>query len=111
MPKKHDLHVSKHGSNWKVTQDGERLSTHQTQRNAIDRAVERAKRDGTDVVTHGRNGQIDRGFSTAVIRTRQETPKTSDHSGSPTMKELLDRLSHYNLFNYLTARCAVRRVG
>lgn len=58
MPKKHHLHVSKQGPNWKVTQDSERLSTHQTQGNAIDRAVTHAKRDGVDVVTHGRDGRI-----------------------------------------------------
>ena len=58
MAKKHDLHVSKQGPNWKVTQAGQRLSTHQTQGNAITRAVTHAKRHGVDVVTHGRDGRI-----------------------------------------------------
>ena len=56
---KGDLHVSKQGSsNWKVTQNGERLSTHQTQRAAIERATLHAKQDRVDVVTHGRDGKI-----------------------------------------------------
>ena len=55
----HDVHVSKHGdSSWKVTQDGERISTHHTQSNAIDRGREEARRDGVDLVTHGRDGKI-----------------------------------------------------
>lgn len=58
MAKKSDLHVSKQGTNWKVTQGGERLSTHQTQGNAVTRATSHAKRDGVDVVTHGRDGRI-----------------------------------------------------
>ena len=55
---KGDLHVSKQGSNWKVTQQGERLSTHQTQANANQRAIKHAKHDGVDVVIHGRDGKI-----------------------------------------------------
>jgi len=58
MSKKHDLHVSRQGSNWTVTQTGKRLSTHQTQGNAIDRAITHAKHDRVDVVTHGRDGKI-----------------------------------------------------
>ena len=56
---KGNLHVSKQGtSNWKVTQNGERLSTHQTQGNAIERATQHAQQDRVDVVTHGRDGKI-----------------------------------------------------
>lgn len=58
MAKKSDIHVSKHGSNWKLTQNSERLSTHQTQANANVRAIQHAKRDGVDVVIHGRDGKI-----------------------------------------------------
>jgi uncharacterized protein DUF2188 len=55
----HDVHVSKQGpSSWKVTQDRERLSTHRTQANAIQRGTSEAKRDGVDLVTHGRDGRI-----------------------------------------------------
>jgi len=31
-----DVHVSKDGGRWKVTQHGERIATHNTQSNAID---------------------------------------------------------------------------
>lgn len=56
---KGNLHVSKQGSsNWKVSQNGERLSTHQTQRNAIERATQHARQDRVDVVTHGRVGKF-----------------------------------------------------
>lgn len=44
--------------NWRVKQDGERLSTHQTQRNADKRAAVEARKDGVDRVTHGRDGKI-----------------------------------------------------
>jgi hypothetical protein len=54
-----DVHVSKLGnSSWKVTQNGERISTHQTQSNAIDRGKSEARRDGVDLVVHGRDGKI-----------------------------------------------------
>lgn len=59
MARKSDVHVSKHGSSsWKVTQSGERLSTHRTQANADARAGQIARRDGVDRVTHGRDGRI-----------------------------------------------------
>lgn len=59
MAKKHDVHVSKtDNGRWKVTQNGEKLSTHGTQANAIDRGRSEAKRDGVDLVTHGRDGKI-----------------------------------------------------
>lgn len=54
-----DVHVSKAGpSSWKVTQSGERISTHRTQENAIDRGEREARRDHVDLVTHGRDGRI-----------------------------------------------------
>jgi hypothetical protein len=58
MAKKHDVHVWKSDSGWKVTQDGDRLSNHRTQGAAIDRGRGEAKRDGVDLVTHGRDGKI-----------------------------------------------------
>lgn len=55
----HDVHVSKLGnSSWKVTQNGERISTHRTQQAAIDRGKQEAKQDRVDLVTHGRDGKI-----------------------------------------------------
>lgn len=54
-----DVHVSKNGdSGWKVTQNGETLSTHRTQANAGDRGEREARRDGVDLVIHGRDGRI-----------------------------------------------------
>jgi hypothetical protein len=60
MARKHDVHVSKSvgGGNWKVSQGGTTLSTHRTQSNAVDSARREAKRDGVDLVTHGRDGKI-----------------------------------------------------
>jgi hypothetical protein len=60
MAKKHDVHVSRSttGSGWKVTQSGQRISTHRTQQNAIDRGRQEAKQDRVDLVTHGRDGKI-----------------------------------------------------
>ena len=54
-----DVHVSKTDNNrWKVTQNGEKISTHGTQANAVDRGRSEAKKDGVDLVTHGRDGKI-----------------------------------------------------
>jgi len=54
-----DVHVSKTENNrWKVTQDGDKISTHGTQANAIERGKSEAKKDGVDLVTHGRDGRI-----------------------------------------------------
>ena len=54
-----DVHVSKTDNNrWKVTQDGQKLSTHGTQANAIERGKGEAKQDRVDLVTHGRDGRI-----------------------------------------------------
>jgi hypothetical protein len=57
---KKNVHVSKNtgGSGWKVTQDGDRISTHRTQENAVERGKQEAKRDAVDLVTHGRDGKI-----------------------------------------------------
>jgi hypothetical protein len=54
-----DVHVSKTPTGgWKVTQNGNQLSRHQTQANAIQRGRSEAKQDGVDLVTHGRDGKI-----------------------------------------------------
>ena len=60
MAKKQDVHVSRNPgkTTWKVTQGGEKLSTHHTQQAAIDSGRREAKRDQTDLVTHGRDGKI-----------------------------------------------------
>ncbi len=53
-----DVHVSRDGNGWKTTQSGEKLSHHRTQGAAIDRGESVARRDGVDLVTHGRDGKI-----------------------------------------------------
>jgi len=60
MARKHDVHVTKTptGSRWRVSQGGATISTHHTQSNAVDAARREAKRDGVDLVTHGRDGRI-----------------------------------------------------
>lgn len=58
MAKKSDVHVSKDGGRWKVTQAGQKISTHNTQANAIDSGKREARRDKVDLVTHGRDGRI-----------------------------------------------------
>ena len=59
MSRKHDVHVSTTpNGRWKVTQDGEKLSTHRTQTLADDAARRQAIHDGVDRVTHGRDGKI-----------------------------------------------------
>jgi hypothetical protein len=55
---KHDVHVSKDGSGWKTLQSGEKQSHHRTQGAALDRGEKVAKRNGVDLVTHGRDGKI-----------------------------------------------------
>lgn len=60
MAKKHDVHVVKSvgGTSWRVSQGGSTVSRHRTQANAIDAARREARRDGVDLVTHGRDGRI-----------------------------------------------------
>jgi hypothetical protein len=60
MAKKSAVHVVKQsgGTQWNVKQGGETISTHRTQGNAIDRGRQEARKDGVDLVTHGRGGQI-----------------------------------------------------
>ena len=55
-----DVHVSKNtgSTTWKVAQNGERQSNHRTQSAAIDAGRREARRDGVDLVTHGRDGRI-----------------------------------------------------
>ena len=55
-----DRHVVPHGSDWAVRRPGaERVaSTHDTQREAIDRARDIARQTGGEVVIHRRDGRI-----------------------------------------------------
>jgi hypothetical protein len=56
---KSNVHVVRDkNNNWQVKQGGERISTHQTQGNAIKRGEAEARRDGVDLITHGRDGKI-----------------------------------------------------
>jgi hypothetical protein len=61
MARKHDVHVSPKGGNqsgWKVTQNSQVQSTHRTQQAANEAGRREARKDGVDLVTHGRDGKI-----------------------------------------------------
>jgi uncharacterized protein YdaT len=60
MPKKDDVHVVPRDGGWAVRREkAERDSSHHpTQEKAIERAREIARRDGLEVVIHGRDGKI-----------------------------------------------------
>jgi hypothetical protein len=50
--------VSRNSGGWKVTQNGQTLSTHRLQSRAIDSGRTEARHDRTDLVVQGRNGQF-----------------------------------------------------
>ena len=59
MSKQHDVHVTVNRvRRWKVMQGGRTLSNHLTQETALSAARRVARRDGVELVTHGRNGRI-----------------------------------------------------
>ena len=58
MPRRSNVHVSKDGGRWKITQAGSRISSHNTQANAIQVARREARQDAVDLVIHGRDGRI-----------------------------------------------------
>lgn len=60
MSAKKDIHVVPHEGGWATRREGaDRVgSVHGTQREAIDAARERAIRERTEVVIHGRDGKI-----------------------------------------------------
>lgn len=60
MPKKRDIHVVPHDSGWATKKEGANRagSVTDTQKKAIDRAVEQAKREKVEVVIHRRDGTI-----------------------------------------------------
>ena len=60
MDRRNDVHVSRNPgrATWKVTQGGQTISNHHTQTNAVDAGRREARRDGVDLVTHGRDGKI-----------------------------------------------------
>lgn len=53
-----DVHVAAKGDSWKVTQGGTKISTHRTQKSAIEAGRREARKDGVDLVTYGRDGRI-----------------------------------------------------
>lgn len=57
---KRNQHVVPHNGEWAVRGAGATrvTSTHETQREAIDRAREISRNQGTELLIHGRNGQI-----------------------------------------------------
>jgi len=54
------VHVVPHADGWAVKREGNDRATsvHDTQREAQNAAIPIAKRDHTEVVTHGRDGKI-----------------------------------------------------
>lgn len=58
MARRSDVHVSKDGARWKVTQGGSRVSSHNTQATAIGAGKREARADRVDLVVHGRDGRI-----------------------------------------------------
>ena len=58
MPKPQDLRVSPDQGNWKVEQNGQVLSKHRTQEEAIAAGHEIAKRDHGEFVIQGHDGRI-----------------------------------------------------
>lgn len=55
---KKDIHITASGGGWKVTRAGRAMSEHKTQKAAIDAGRREARRDGADLVMHGRDGRI-----------------------------------------------------
>ncbi|NTW30227.1 MAG: DUF2188 domain-containing protein [Candidatus Moranbacteria bacterium] len=55
-----NLHVVKNGNSWAVKREGNPspVSRHRTQSNAIDRATSLARSERSEMLVHGRNGQI-----------------------------------------------------
>jgi phosphoribosylcarboxyaminoimidazole (NCAIR) mutase len=53
-----DKHVVKSGGGWAVKSGGSVVSKHRTQKNAATSAIKSAKKEGADVVIHGRDGKI-----------------------------------------------------
>lgn len=61
MPKKRDIHVVPHkDGGWATKKEGSSRagSRHSTQRDAIDKARDQAKRERTEVVIHRKDGRI-----------------------------------------------------
>lgn len=57
---KKNVHIVPHDTGWAVRIEGnERASSvHRTQRDATEAGRGRARRDGTEILIHGENGQI-----------------------------------------------------
>lgn len=57
---KRNQHVVPHGDDWAVKPEGGQRpsSVHERQQDAIDRAREIARNQGTELLIYGRNGQI-----------------------------------------------------
>lgn len=60
MTKKKDIHVVPHGDRWAVRKEGAKRvgSTHPTQRDAIERGRDQARRERVEVKIHRRDGRI-----------------------------------------------------
>ena len=56
MPKK-SIYVIKSNKGWNVKKSGRVVSSHRTQKTAIDKAISKAKKEKTEVIIQGRDGQ------------------------------------------------------
>ena len=57
---KNNQHIVKHPDGWAVKKAGGQRATsvHKTQREAIDRGIDIAKSNKSELIIHGRNGKI-----------------------------------------------------
>lgn len=58
MSQRKQFHITKSADGWRVTQSGQALSKHRTQKDALNAAARVARREGSDIVIHGRDGKI-----------------------------------------------------
>lgn len=60
MTKKRDIHVVRHNDGWATRKEGAQRvgATTDTQKQAIERARDQAKREKVEVVIHGRDNKI-----------------------------------------------------
>ena len=75
---KRNQHVVPHGDRWAVRGAGSQRasSVHGTQAEAIDVARATARRQGTEMFIHGRNGQIESAIRTETILIPQRGNST-----------------------------------
>jgi Uncharacterized protein conserved in bacteria (DUF2188) len=81
-------HVVPHGDKWAVRSEGsERFtSVFDTKQEAIDNALEIARRSGTEMLVHGRNGQVFRSVDSPVRLNEQTIRKVVREFARPSVR-------------------------